>query len=113
MFLRSCALVFVASGFFATAPASVQVKSDADALSLQRFDVLWIVTYIDNAGRETIAQAPAASGELVPSMAVDGGRLQSIIEAGKMIAAARHIKLRLIRFSQRSDIGEFAPGVSP
>jgi hypothetical protein len=107
------ALLFVASAFFATAPPTMHVKSDGDALSLQRFDVLWMVTYIDDAGRETIAQAPAASGELVPLMAVDGGRLQSIIEAGKMIAATRHIKLRLIRFSQRSDIGEFAPTMSP
>ena len=113
MFLRSCALVFAASAFFATAPPSVQVKSDANAFALQRFETLWLVTYINDAGLETIAQAPAPSGELVPLMAADGERLQSIIEAAKVIAATRHIKLRLIRFSQRSDIGEFAPAVSP
>jgi hypothetical protein len=113
MFLRSWAPVFLASAFFATAPPAMQVKSDADALSLQRFDVLWVVTYIDDAGREAIAQAPAASGEIVPLMAVDSERLQSIVDAGKMIAASRHIKLRLIRFSQRTDIGEFAPAASP
>jgi hypothetical protein len=113
MFLRSCALVFAASAFFATAPPSMQVKSDANAFALQRFETLWLVTYINDAGLETIAQAPAPSGELVPLMAADGDRLQSIIEAAKVIAATRHIKLRLIRFSQRSDIGEFAPAVSP
>jgi hypothetical protein len=85
--------VFVASALFATTPPAVHVKSDADALSLQRFDVLWVVTYIDDAGREAIAQAPAASGEIVPLMAVDRERLQSIIDAGKMIATSRHIKL--------------------
>jgi len=63
--------------FFATAPPSVQVKSDANAFALQRLDILWLVTYIDDAGREVIAHAPAASGELVPLMAADGERLQS------------------------------------
>jgi hypothetical protein len=42
--------VFVASAFFATAPPSVQVKSDANAFALQRFDILWLVTYIDDVG---------------------------------------------------------------
>ena len=113
MLFRSCALVFAASTFFATASPSMQIKSDANAFALQRFDILWLVTYIDDAGRETIAQARAPSGELLPLMAADGARLQSIIEAGKVIAASRHIKLRLVRFSQRSDIGEFAPAESP
>jgi hypothetical protein len=112
MFLRSCVLVFVVSAFFTTGPPQ-RVKTDDDTFVAQRFETLWLVTYINDAGLETIAQAPAASGEFVPLMAADGERLQSIIEAAKVIAASRHIKLRLIRFSQRSDIGEFAPAVSP
>jgi hypothetical protein len=113
MFLRSGVLVFVVSAFFTTGAPPQRVKTDGETFAVQRFETLWLVTYINDAGLEAIAQAPAPSGELVPLMAADGERLKSIIEAGKVIAASRHIKLRLIRFSQRSDIGEFAPAVSP
>jgi hypothetical protein len=63
----------------------------------------------DAAGHETIAEARTASGGMAPLMAADDDRLQSIIEAGKMLATSRHIKLRLVKFSERSEIGEFAP----
>ena len=93
-------------------PPTQATKPDGDAPAVQRFENLWLVTYIDAEGRETVAQARTASGEMAPLMAADEERLQSIIEAGKMLATSRHIKLRLVKFSQRSEVGEFSP-VSP
>ena len=84
-------------------------KRDANAPAVHLFESLWMVTYIDDTGLETVAEARAASGEMAPLMAVDEERLKSIIEAGKMLAATRQIKLRLLKFSQRSEIGEFQP----
>jgi hypothetical protein len=95
----------VISGFL----MPIQAAQDAGSPAVHRFENLWVVTYIDAAGLETIAAARAASGEMAPLMAVDDERLQSIIEAGKMLAAGRHVKLNLVKFSQRSEIGVFSP----
>ena len=108
MLIRSRAVAFAVSVFFTTISPQ-RIKSEADVSAVQRFDTLWLVTYFDTSGRETIARGTAPTGELVPLMATDEERLQSIIGAGKAIAAARRIKLRLVKFTQRSEIGEFAP----
>jgi hypothetical protein len=108
MLIRSCAVAFAVSVFITTISPQ-RIKSEADVFVVQWFDTLWLVTYIDASGHETIARAPAPTGELVPLMATDEGWLQSIIEASKAIAASRRIKFRLVKFTQRSEIGEFAP----
>ena len=96
----------VISGFLMPIQAA---QRDADTPAVHRFENLWVVTYIDAAGLETVAEARAASGDMAPLMAADDERLQSIIEAGKMLAATRRVKLHLVKFSQRSDIGVFSP----
>jgi len=97
------------SGVLTTMPPTQAAKPDADAPGVQRFEHVWLVTYINAAGRETVAEARTSSGDMAPLMAADDERLQSIIEAGRTLAASHHIKLRLVKFSQRSEIGEFAP----
>jgi hypothetical protein len=96
-------------GFLTIIPSIQAAKPEADAPAVERLQNLWLVTYIDATGRETVAQARAASGDMAPLIAADDERLQSIIEAARMLAASRHMKLRLVKFSQRSEIGEFAP----
>ena len=73
------------------------------------FEKLWLVTYLNEAGAEAIALARASSGEVVPLIATDAERLSSIIEAGRVIASARKVKMRLVEFGSRSDVGEFTP----
>jgi hypothetical protein len=73
------------------------------------FEKLWIVTCLDETGVEAIALARASSGEVVPLIATDPERLSSIVEAGRVIAAAHKVKMRLVEFSSRSDVGEFNP----
>jgi hypothetical protein len=76
---------------------------------IQRIDKLWLVTYIDKAGQEVVAQAKAATGEYVPLIAVDAERLESVMEAAHGIAKANNLKMRLIKFSNRLDIEDIAP----
>jgi hypothetical protein len=53
----------------------------------QRMEKLWVLTSINGEGDETIAQTRSPTGELVPLMAVDQQRLESIIALGKQTAA--------------------------
>jgi hypothetical protein len=46
---------------------------------VQRIDQLWLVTFVDEAGRETVVQAKLVSGEFVPLIAADAARLDSIM----------------------------------
>lgn len=112
MLFRYFPFLFAVS-VFSVGPSYQPVKSDSEGKPVQRFEELWLVTYIDANGTETIARAPAATGEMVPLMAADNGRLRSIIEAGKALASKRQMTLWLVKFSQRSDIGEFKPIAIP
>jgi hypothetical protein len=96
--------VFLSSSHVQT----ISNKSDSDT-AIKRIDTLWLVTFVNDEGIEAVAQAKIASGENVPLIAADNDRLQSIIESGKALAASRKIKLRLVEFSHRSDVGEFSP----
>ena len=69
--------MFVASAFFTTAPTQ-QIKSDGEPPTVQRLDKLWIVTAVDSAGQEGIAQATTSTGQIVPLIAADQDRLEEI-----------------------------------
>jgi hypothetical protein len=76
---------------------------------IQKMDKLWMLTYVNADGVETIAQTRSPIGEPFPLMAIDQGRLESIITLGKQISAANKVKLTLVEFSHRSDVGEIKP----
>jgi hypothetical protein len=76
---------------------------------IQRFNELWLVTYINEAGLETVAQAKVATGEYAPLIAADPARLESIMAAARGLAKANNLKMRLIKFSNRVDIEDIAP----
>ena len=66
---------------------------------IQRLHQLWLVTYIDNAGQEVVAQAKLLTGEYAPLIAADAERLESVMDAAHGIAKARNLKMRLIKFT--------------
>jgi hypothetical protein len=92
--------------------AAPPLKADVTSQTVQppqKMGKLWVLTYVNEDGVETIAQTRSPSGEPVPLMAVDQERLESIIALGKQISAAYKVKLTLVEFSSRSDVGEIKP----
>jgi hypothetical protein len=75
----------------------------------QRIDRLWLVTYISEAGQETVAQAKLSTGEYAPLIAADSARLESMMPAARGLAKANNLKMRLIKLSNRIDIEDIAP----
>ena len=76
---------------------------------IQHVNQLWLVTYINEAGLETIAQAKLVTGEYVPLIATDAERLESVMEAAHDIAKAKNLKMRLIKLTNRLEIEDIAP----
>jgi hypothetical protein len=76
---------------------------------IQRLNQLWLVTYINEAGQETVAQAKLATGEYAPLIAADAARLESMMPAARGLAKANNLKMRLIKFTNRLDIEDIAP----
>jgi hypothetical protein len=76
---------------------------------LQLINQLWLVTYIDEAGQETVAQAKLATGEYAPLIAADTARLESMMPAARGLAKANKVKMRLIKFTNRLDLEDIAP----
>jgi hypothetical protein len=76
---------------------------------IQRINQLWLVTYINEAGQEIVAQSKLATGEYAPLIAADSARLESIMLAGRGLAKANNLKMRLIKFSNRLDVEDIAP----
>jgi len=48
---------------------------------IQRISQLWLVTYINEAGQEIVAQAKLGTGEYAPLIAADVARLESMMPA--------------------------------
>lgn len=86
-----------------------QIDFKATPDGIQRINQLWLVTYINEAGLETVAQAKLVTGEYVPLIAADAGRLESVREAARDIAKAKNLKMRLIKFTNRLEIEDIAP----
>lgn len=80
-----------------------------DPPGAQRFEQLWLVTFIDDNGHEAVAQAQVTSGEFVPLIAADAARLKIIVETGKALAKVHNTKMRLVKFRNRTDVDEFLP----
>src|SRR4051794_36962045 len=73
---------------------------------IQRLEQLWLVTYVDDAGREVVAQAKLTTGEYAPLIAADTARLQGVMSAARGLASASNIKMRLVKFTGRLDVEE-------
>jgi hypothetical protein len=76
---------------------------------IQRLEQLWLVTYVDDAGREVVAQAKLTTGDYAPLIAADAARLESMMPAARELAKANNIKMRLVKFTARLDVEEIRP----
>jgi hypothetical protein len=76
---------------------------------VQRINQLWLVTYIDEAGQELVAQAKAMTGDYVPLIAADAARLESMMPAARGVAKANKLKMRVIKFTNRLEVEEILP----
>src|ERR1700719_5396264 len=76
---------------------------------IQRVNQLWLVTYINEAGLDTVAQAKLVTGEYVPLIAADAERLESGMAAARESAEAQNLKMRLVKFTNRLEIEDIAP----
>jgi hypothetical protein len=74
-----------------------------------RINQLWLVTYINETSLEVVAQAKLTTGDYAPLIAADLARLESMVPAARDLAKANHIKMRLIKLTNRVDIEDIAP----
>jgi hypothetical protein len=77
--------------------------------SIERINQLWLVTFINEAGQETVAQAKLTSGDYAPLIAADPARLEGMMPAARDLAKTRNIKMRLIKLTNRLEIETIAP----
>ncbi|SHK69812.1 hypothetical protein [Bradyrhizobium lablabi] len=76
---------------------------------VQRLEQLWVVTYVDNGGREIVARAKLTTGDYAPLIAADAARLESIIPVAREIAKANNVTLQIVKFSNRLIVEEIKP----
>ena len=76
---------------------------------IQRLEQLWLVTYIDDAGRELVAQAKLVTGDYSPLIAADSTRLDSMMPAARALAKSNNIEMRLVKFTGRLDVEKIRP----
>jgi hypothetical protein len=86
-----------------------QIDYRPETPSIQRINQLWLVTYVNGAGLEVVAQAKLANGDYAPLIAADLARLESMMSAARDLAKTRNIKMRLINFTGRVDMEEIVP----
>jgi hypothetical protein len=86
-----------------------QIDYSTDAPDSQRINQLWLVTYLNEAGLEVVAEARLTSGDYAPLIAADLARLESMMPAARDLAKARNIKMHLIKLTNRVDIEDIAP----
>ena len=77
--------------------------------NVQRIYQLWLVTYVNEAGDEAVAQAKLANGSYAPLIAADRERLESMMPAAHDLATTRNITMRLIKLTNRLDVEDIAP----
>jgi hypothetical protein len=85
-----------------------QIDYSTGALDNQRITQLWLVTYLNEAGLEVVAQAKLQSGDYAPLMAADFERLISMLPAARDLATTRNINMRLVKF-KRVDMQDIVP----
>jgi hypothetical protein len=86
-----------------------QIDYSASSPDSQRITQLWLVTYINEAGLEVVAQAKLQSGDYAPLIAADLTRLESMMPAARDLATTHNTKMRLIKFTNRVDIEDILP----
>ena len=68
-----------------------------------------MIVLIDKTGVENVAQAKLATGEYVPLIAADAARLESMVGIAREMATAMNVQMKVIRFTNRTDLQEIRP----
>jgi hypothetical protein len=89
--------------------SSTQSAVDRGSDGIQRFDQVWMVIHIDDAGREIVVQAKLTTGDYAPMIAADSARLESMMTAARELAKASNKTMRLVKFTNRVDVEEIRP----
>lgn len=76
---------------------------------VQRINQIWMIVLIDKTGVENVAQAKLATGEYVPLIAADAARLESMVGIAREMATAMNVQMKVIRFTNRTDLQEIRP----
>jgi hypothetical protein len=86
-----------------------QIDYTTTTLDRYRINQLWLVTYINEAGLEVVAQAKLTNGDKTPLIAADQARMESMMPAARELTKSNKITMHLIKFTGRVDIEDIAP----
>jgi hypothetical protein len=75
----------------------------------QKIEHVWMVISSDEEGEGVCAAPLFGSGSLVPLIAADEERLESILPIAKILARESGKTIKLIKFSVREDVMEITP----
>jgi hypothetical protein len=74
-----------------------------------RIDEVWLFISVDQTGEGVCAGPLMGPGTLVPLIAADKARMESLIPVARQIAQASGKPVKLIKFSTRSEVMTIGP----
>jgi hypothetical protein len=96
-------------GLAATLSSPIRQDQNVPGPDGQRLNQLWLVTYTNETGAETIAQVRLSDGAVTPLIAVDLGQLENIMPVARKLTEIHKVKLRVVEFTNRVDIQDISP----
>ncbi len=111
MITRGKFAILLAAAMFASAVCQ-ELKANTQMTGpdgVQRINQIWMIVLIDKTGVENVAQAKLATGEYVPLIAADAARLESMVGIAREMATAMNVQMKVIRFTNRTDLQEIRP----
>jgi len=75
-----------------------------------RIDSMWVFISCDETGEGVCAAPLMGPGSLIPMIAADEARLQSLLPIARAIAAQTNKTIKLVRFTTREEIQTIIPG---
>lgn len=76
---------------------------------LLRIDEVWMFVSVDATGEGVCAAPLMGPGSLVPLIAADAARLKSLIPVARKLAKDSNTQVKLVKFSQRTELMAFSP----
>ena len=74
-----------------------------------RIDQVWLFVSLDETGEGVCAAPILGAGSLVPLIAADEERMKALIPWAKKLAEMSGKQVKLVKFSQRSEVMAFQP----
>jgi hypothetical protein len=77
--------------------------------TLQRIDAIWAFVSVDEHGNEGLCAAPYEGFGMLPLIAADAARLQSLMPVARHLARQSGMRIRLIKLSTREELATYEP----